>query len=399
MSRIDDVIAEHCPDGVEFKALEDLGVLYNGLTGKSKADFSAGNARFVTYMNVFKNHAADIAPDSMVRVAEGERQNRVRYGDVLFTASSESADEVGMASGVTVEPSVPLYLNSFCFGFRPHDVREINPEFAKHLFRSGEVRRQIIKTANGVTRINISKERFRGIKIPIPPPAVQQEVAGILDKMETLKDELEAELEAELEYRSRQYVHYRDSLLTPGESAGSAKLSDLFHMRSGKFIAASEISDAPDANHPFPCFGGGGLRGYVAQASHEGGRVLIGRQGALCGNVKRTYSKFYATEHAVVVTAKPGVDICWAFHMLTAMDLNQYASKSAQPGLAVGTIAALSVPVPPLAAQQRAGAILDKFDALVNNLSAGLPAEIAARRQQYLYYRDRSLTFEEAARD
>lgn len=153
-------------------------------------------------MNVFNNLATDVLPNDFVQVGEGERKNRVRYGDVLFTASSESAEEVGMASGVTLEPPGPLYLNSF--GFRP-ETGELDPEFAKHLFRSAEVRRQIIRTANGVTRFNISKQRFRAIKIPVPPLRVQREVATVLDRL--------AGLEGELEARRRQYAHYRDSLL------------------------------------------------------------------------------------------------------------------------------------------------------------------------------------------
>lgn len=87
----------------------------------------------------------------------------------------------------------------------------------------------------------------------------------------------------------------------------------------------------------------------------------------------------------------------WAFHLLDLMNLNQYATKSAQPGLAVGRIARVPMPIPELAEQRRIAGVLDKFDALVNDLSVGLPAELAARRKQYEHYRDRLLTFEEAA--
>lgn len=106
--------------------------------------------------------------------------------------------------------------------------------------------------------------------------------------------------------------------------------------------------------------------------------------------------KFYATEHAVVNEPSVGFDIDWAYHLLTLMNLNQYASKSAQPGLAVGKLAELSVPMPCLAEQERVGRLLDQFDALVNDLSVGLPAELIARRQQYEYYRDKLLTFDPA---
>lgn len=199
--------------------IEELGALYSGLSGKSKADFHDGNARFVTYMNVFNNLATDTTPATRVKVGTRERQNEVRYGDVLFTASSESAAEVGMASGVTVEPPEPLYLNSFCFGFRPNNPSEINPEFSKHLFRSADIRSQIVKTANGVTRINISKERFRQIQIPIPSPAEQARLAALLDRFEALTNDLSVGLPAEIKARQAQYEYYRDRLLTFEELA------------------------------------------------------------------------------------------------------------------------------------------------------------------------------------
>ena len=174
-------------------------------------------------------------------------------------------------------------------------------------------------------------------------------------------------------------------------------MGEVFKLRAGQHISASKIAEQPDDRHTYPCFGGNGVRGFVKNFSHDGAHLLIGRQGALCGNVQRTRGKFYATEHAVVVTANDDIDVDWAFHMLTQMNLNQYATKSAQPGLAVGKLEEVEIAVPPLEEQERIVAILDKFDALVNDLSSGLPAEIRARRLQYEHYRDRLLTFREAA--
>src|SRR4051794_32574769 len=147
MSRIDDLIAELCPAGVPFQTLGELGSFYGGLTGKSKADVADGNERFITYMNVYSNLAADVDPPDLVAIRRGERQNRVALGDVFFASWWEGAEECGMPAAVTVEPPEPLYLNSFCFGFRPNDLQKLDPEFSKHLFRSIAVRRQIVRTA------------------------------------------------------------------------------------------------------------------------------------------------------------------------------------------------------------------------------------------------------------
>lgn len=117
----------------------------------------------------------------------------------------------------------------------------------------------------------------------------------------------------------------------------------------------------------------------------------------MCGNVNWVEGEFYATEHAVVAVPKAGIDSRWVYHMLTEMNLNQYATKSAQPGLSVSRLNQVRIPVPSLMEQQEAASLLDAFDALVNDLSSGLPAEIAARRKQYEYYRDKLLTFKELA--
>lgn len=98
MSRIEALIAEFCPEGVDFKTLDELGSTYGGLTGKTKTDFSNGNARFVSYKNIFNNLAVDLLANDVVRVASGENQNLVQLGDILFTGSSETPDEVGMSA-------------------------------------------------------------------------------------------------------------------------------------------------------------------------------------------------------------------------------------------------------------------------------------------------------------
>lgn len=389
MSRIDDLIADACPDGVEHKTLGEVGVLIRGRRF-TKADYVEEGLGSIHYGEIYTDYGAWAT--EVRKFVRPELKGSLRLaekGDLVIAATGENVKDVCKA--VAWLGSEEIAVHDDCYIFR-HDL---DPKYVSYFFQAGAFEQQKTKFATESKLARISGANLGKIRMPVPSPAIQREIVAILDKMETLK----AELEAELEYRSLQYAHYRGSLLTFAESerARWATLSELFDMRAGKFVAASEISSSRDAAHPYPCFGGGGLRGYVGESSHKGEHVLVGRQGALCGNVKRAQGEFYATEHAVVVTARAEVDIRWAFHMLTAMDLNQYASKSAQPGLAVGTIEKLRVPVPTYREQQRVGGILDKFDALVNDLSIGLPAEIAARRRQYEYYRDKLLTFEEAA--
>ncbi|WP_296607069.1 restriction endonuclease subunit S [Nocardioides sp.] len=412
MSRLGDLITQLCPDGVEFQRLDEIGVLYSGLTGKSKADFAAGNARFVSYVNVFNNLSTDVEPGDRVQVRDGERQNRVQYGDVLFTASSESADEVGMASGVTVEPSEPLYLNSFCFGFRPHHVDDLDPEFTKHLFRSAEIRRQIIRTANGVTRINISKARFRAIKIPVPPLAIQREIAAILDKMESLK----AELEAELELRSRQYAFYRDSLLTFAETeiVRWATLGDIsVRVSSGATPTAGRSEYYEGGTIPWLRTSEVRFNDIVEtemriteRALRETGAkwipadcVIVAISGATAGRSAVNKIPMTTNQHCCNLEIDPEqADYRYVFQWVSHhYEVIKALGRGARADLSAGLIKSFEIALPPIDEQRRIALLLDRFDALVNDLSIGLPAEIKARQAQYEYYRDKLLTFEELA--
>ena len=194
---------------VEWKSLEELGNFYGGLSGKSKDDFQDGNAKFVTYMNVYSNMSLDLTIVDMVKVGEDEKQNSIKYGDILFTGSSETPDDCGMSCVVTRHVDEPIYLNSFCFGFRFDDVEKFEPDFLKHYFRCIAMRKAISLTASGVTRFNVSKKRFGKIQIPLLAVSKQQEIVSHLDTFTTLI----SNLESELDMRRKQYEHYRNQLL------------------------------------------------------------------------------------------------------------------------------------------------------------------------------------------
>ena len=118
MNRIEKMIRELCPNGVEYKALGEIGYFYGGLTGKGKDDFKNGNAKFITYMNVYSNPALDMNITDFVRIIDDEKQNKVRYCDILFTGSSETPDECGMSSVVTEYIEENLYLYSISAEFQ-----------------------------------------------------------------------------------------------------------------------------------------------------------------------------------------------------------------------------------------------------------------------------------------
>ena len=147
-------------------------------------------------------------------------------------------------------------------------------------------------------------------------------------------------------------------------------LGGIFNLQAGKNISASEIYDFSEST-PFPCYGGNGIRGYVKEYNKEGQFPIIGRQGALCGNINFAEGKFYATEHAVVVTCFAKVSVHWARYILDIMNLNQYATATAQPGLSVATINDVLIPLPSLPEQQRIVAAVEQWMSLVDVIESG----------------------------
>ena len=173
------------------------------------------------------------------------------------------------------------------------------------------------------------------------------------------------------------------------------KMSEVYDMKAGKTIISSMIENVKTLKNPYPCYGGNGLRGYVSEYNQQGDKVLIGRQGALCGNVCFANNSFYATEHAVVVSEKGYCLPRYTYHLLTKMKLNQYKTAGAQPGLSVSRLEKLLIPIPSMEMQLKIVSILDRFDELISDLAQGLPAEITAVQEQYEYYRNKLLSFPE----
>lgn len=157
------------------------------------------------------------------------------------------------------------------------------------------------------------------------------------------------------------------------------EIGDIFTLQAGKNITADRIADKQSETHSYPCYGGNGLRGFVSQYNTSGLHALIGRQGALCGNINFADGEFYATEHAVVVDVYAETNTLWAGLFLRALNLNQYATSVAQPGLAVNRIEKVLIPLPPILEQKRiveriesSYSVLDTIDTLQSQYQENL---------------------------
>lgn len=409
MSNFEDLIKKHCPDGVEYKTLSELGSFYAGLNGKKKDDFKDGNAKYITYMNVFSNLSVNTNINDTVQIGEKEKQNIVKYGDIIFTGSSETIEECGMSSVVTNELNEKLYLNSFCFGFRFNEPEIMLPDFSKYLFRSTELRKKIIKTASGVTRFNVSKKKMEKILIPLPPIEVQKEIVGILDTFTKYQDLLNRELEL----RKKQYEYYKGKLLTFGDEVEKIQLKDLFYTKNGYTPSKSnpEFWDSKDVSW------------FRMEDIRENGRILneaIQKVSfsAIKGNVFPKNSIIVSTsatigEHALITCEslanqrftylilkdeyKNKFNIFFLFYY--CYKLKEYCLNCLNQGnfasVDMTKFNKFEFPIISLKEQERIVKILDQFDTLCNDITRGLPAEIELRKKQYEYYRDKLLTFKE----
>lgn len=173
----------------EEKTMGGIGNAFTGLTGKTKDDFGHGDAEFVTYMNVFANPIASRCGTEIVEI--DNKQNGVKYGDVFFTTSSETPEEVGMSS-VWLNGDDNIYLNSFCFGYRLNEY--VYPYYMAYLLRSPSIRNKIAFLAQGISRYNISKNKVMEINLPLPNPEEQNAIGNYLKNLDDLISKTEQRL-------------------------------------------------------------------------------------------------------------------------------------------------------------------------------------------------------------
>ena len=177
-------------DSWEQRKLGDVGTTYSGLSGKSKADFGHGDARFIPYTNVFDNPVGDC--ERLEAVEIDPKQNEVRFGDALFTVSSETPEEVGMSS-VWLSDQQNLYLNSFCFGYRQDGT--FDSLYLAYMLRSQSVRKDLTLLAQGISRFNISKNKVMELEVPCPGLSEQRRIGIFFTELDNLITLHQRELE------------------------------------------------------------------------------------------------------------------------------------------------------------------------------------------------------------
>lgn len=403
MAKIDELLKELCPDGVEWKTLSELGKFFGGLTGKSKSDFQDGNSKYITYKNVYENPSIDLAINDLVFVSDGEKQNIVQFKDVLFTGSSETPNECGMSSVITETPKESYYLNSFCFGFRLNDTSLFNEQFLKHYFRSSAFRSDIGKTAHGVTRFNISKVKFGQLQIPILPLPIQQHIVEVLD---TFTDAI-SNLEEELALREKQFEFYREQLFNFDEGEFEWKyIPELASYSTGLTYKPANVKDTGTLvlrssnikNNQLSFEDNVYVQMNIPERSkvqlhdilicvRNGSKNLVGKC-AYISNLSSecAFGAFMNILRPYNINSK-FLYYSWQLHST----INQYKGDDASPICQITNkdFARIRIKVPSEVRQQEIVEILDTFEAMIANIKE----EIALRTKQYEYYREKLLSF------
>ena len=406
MSKIDDLIKEHCPDGVEYKELQEIFEAKNGYTpSKSNKNFWIdGIVPWFRMDDIRKN--GTILSESLQQITE----EAVKSGR-LFPANSiiiSTTATIGEHALITVPHLSNQRFTSL----------SLKPEFSKLLYMRFiyyycfVLDSWCLANTNTSSFPSVNMTGFKRFKFPIPPLPVQQEIVTILDKF----TKLEAELETELEARQRQYAYYRNSLLSFDEIGGIVEsvrwraLGEVGMYSDTRIDATSLNNDSyVGVDNLLQNRAGKSASNYVP----ETGRLTCFKEDdILLGNIRPYLKKIWhsnqkgGTNGDVLVIRikqeeKGSISPRYLYQILADDKFFHYAMKTSKgakmPRGNKQMIMKYQIPLPPLEEQARIVTILDKFDALVNDISSGLPAEITARRKQYEYYRNRLLTFREAA--
>lgn len=386
MSKIDDLIAEYCPDGVERKPLGAIAKLYRG-NGLQKKDFTDKGIGCIHYGQIYTRYDTFTSQTiSFVDKKLADKLLKVHPNDLIVTATSENLEDVCKAVA---------WLGGSDIVTGGHSIvvrHQQNAKYLSYYFQTLDFFQRKRAYVHGTKVMEIKKDDLAKIVVPVPPLPVQEEIVRILDSFSSLEVELEAELEA----RRKQYAYYRNELLTfDRERVQWLKLGEAAFINKGTYITKKQVIPG---NIPV-ILGGVEPAYWHSESNHDGEGIVISRSGANAGFASYWNEPIFVSD-GFVLDAKPGIDMRFLFHVLKKQQAKLHSMKrgSGVPHINSKMLANnVAIPVPPLEEQQHVVSILDRFDKLTNDLSSGLPAEIEARRKQYEYYRDRLLSFDELA--
>lgn len=324
-------------DDWEQRKLNDVAKFSKG-NGYSKGDLIEAGTPIILYGRLYTKYETTISDvDTFVVAKDGSVYSK--GGEVIVPASGETAEDIARAATVD-KPGI--LLGGDLNVVMPNE--EINSAFLAISISNGSSQRELAKKAQGKSVVHIHNEEIRNLVVPFPTKAEQNKIVDYfanLDSLITLHQRKLEKLQLVKKSMLEKMFPKNGSKIPEIRFEGFAddweqrKLGEVTQkFKSGKSLKADKISESG----AYPVYGGNGLRGYTSTYNHEGEFALIGRQGALCGNMNYFIGKAYFTEHAVAVEADENNNTRFMYYMLDTMNLGQYSDQSAQPGLAVNKL-------------------------------------------------------------
>lgn len=374
MSKLEKLIQQYCPDGVEWKP---LGEMCDSL-----------NKGTLTTSKLVKSNGHNYPVINSGRELYGYYSKYNNEGDALTIAAR------GEYAGFVSYFSERFWAGGLCYPYRANTPTVSTKYLYYYLKSKQEYIRHCLVAEGGIPALN--KSIIEMFEIPVPPLPVQEEIVRILDAF----TELQAELQAELQKRKQQYNFYRDNLLNfkdinrERQEIKWMKIGEICNVITGGEVPVDSIKgDTPQGDFKYPIWGNGkDIYGYSATYQITQDAVCISSIGANTGAV--FFHSAYFTpiiRLKVLIPLSKKVSTKYLFYILSTIGFD--VKKSSVPNMNSTEVKQKRIPIPPLAEQNRIVAILDRFDTLTNDLTSGLPAEIEKRRQQYEFYRDKLLTF------
>lgn len=422
MSKLDELIRELCPDGVEYKTLGEIAVdIYRG-AGITRDQVTVDGTPCVRYGEIYTTYGVWF--DKCVSHTDEAKltsKKYFEYGDVLFAITGESVDDIAKCCAYIGHEK--------CLAGGDIVVLKHNqdPKYLSYVLATTDARQQKSKGKVKSKVVHSSVPAIREIKVPIPPIEIQREIVRILDDYTENIVELQNQLTAEITARQKQYEFYRDKLLTFDVLRGGTidfdreilcRIADLGKWSGGKTPSMAEKKywesgtipwvSSKDVKQPILS----DTIDHITNAAVDeasmtvypaGSVAIVTRSGILRHTFPVTYIPFETTvnQDIKILVTKEGISSRYVSHALQAYGESIRRTTKKQGGtvdsLDFQKVLAYKIPVPPLDVQNRIVDVLDNFEKICSDLNIGLPAEIEARQKQYEYYRDKLLTFKEVA--
>lgn len=404
MSRIDELIAKLAPRGVLLRPLGEVGQFIRG-NGLQKSDLSTEGFPAVHYGQIHTAYGIwTQATKSFTHPDNAAKLRRAKPGDLLIATTSEDDAAVAKATAWIGDGEVALSGDAYIFR------HSLDPKFVSYFFQSERFQEQKKRFITGTKVRRVTGDALARIRIPVPPLQVQREIARVLDRFTGRLGELEVGLSAEASRRTDQYAYYRQRLLDEVDDLPPVPVSDVayfFNARAHEKLVDPEGSVALLTARFIST--NGRMARYVRPADVQTpalkGDVALVMSDLPNGRaLARTFyvdadDKYAANQRVCLLRARDNARLLprFLFHVMNRNpQLLAYNNGMDQTHLKKGAIQDVQIGLPPIEEQRRNTALLDRLDASVGELvSSAIPAEIALRRTQYEYYRDKLMTFEE----